>query len=355
MLSNACELATGQATCSCYAGVSYFYSPMQLRPHTCKRLVAVILLLACQLPAFCWGFYGHRKINFLSTFLLPPEMIAFYKQHIDFISEHAVDPDKRRYAVLDEAPRHYIDIDHYGAYPYTELPRKWSEAVAKFGEDTLQTYGVVPWWIQIMQRRLTDAFKARNQVMILKLSAEIGHYISDAHVPLHACHNHNGQFSNQNGIHAFWESRIPELFAENQYDFMIGKAAYIPNVGNFIWDRVLESAAAADTVLRMEANLTRQFSPDQKYAYEERLGKITRQYSTAFSAAYQQALNGMIERRMRQSIFATASFWYTAWVDAGQPDLKALTNTKLTPEDLAEYEKLNAQWLGGKAMGKICD
>lgn len=86
-------------------------------------------------------------------------MLLFYKAHIDFITEHATDPDKRRYAVLPEGARHYIDIDHYGSYPYTALPHKWQEAAAKFGEDTLQTYGIVPWHVQTMLKRLTNSFK----------------------------------------------------------------------------------------------------------------------------------------------------------------------------------------------------
>ena len=77
-----------------------------------------------------------------------------------------------------------------------------------------------------MLHRLTDAFKEKDQAKILKLSAEIGHYIADAHVPLHAHSNHNGQYTGQQGIHGFWESRIPELLAEKEWDFFIGKAAY---------------------------------------------------------------------------------------------------------------------------------
>jgi hypothetical protein len=110
-----------------------------------------------------------------------------------------VDPDKRRYAVAEEAPRHYIDIDNYGQYPYKELPRKWEDAVAKFSEDTLQANGIVPWWIQTMQQRLTNAFKEKNKAKILKLAAELGHYIADSHVPLHASSNHDGQFTSQKG------------------------------------------------------------------------------------------------------------------------------------------------------------
>ena len=109
-------------------------------------------------------------------------MIVLYKPYADFIMEHAVDPDKRRYMVAGEGPRHYIDIDRYGVYPFDSLPRKWNDAVAKYSEDTLNTYGIVPWWLQTMLSRLTNAFKEKNQAKILKYSAEIGHYIADSHV-----------------------------------------------------------------------------------------------------------------------------------------------------------------------------
>jgi hypothetical protein len=220
-----------------------------------KKLALSLLIIFLHLECFCWGFYGHKKINNYAVFLLPPQMLVLYKPHIDFITDHAVDPDMRRYAIAGEGARHYIDIDTYGKYPFTALPRKWNDAVNKFSEDSLQLHGIVPWWVQTMLHRLTDAFKEKNQAKILKLSAEIGHYIADAHVPLHANSNHNGQQTSQQGIHGFWESRIPELLADKEWDFFIGKADYIKDPGNFIWQRVLESAAAADTVLRFEKEL----------------------------------------------------------------------------------------------------
>jgi hypothetical protein len=321
-----------------------------------KAILSASLLLFSLLyshTVYCWGFYAHQKINYYAVFLLPPEMMVLYKPNISFLSEHAVDPDKRRYAVPDEGPRHYIDIDHYGAYPYAALPHKWNDAVEKFGEDSLMQYGIVPWHVQVMLQRLTNAFKLKNYPQIMKLSAEIGHYISDAHVPLHACSNHNGQLTNQKGIHGFWESRVPELLAEKEFDFFIGKAGYIENPGDFIWKRVLESANAADTVLTFERDLTLRFSDDKKYSFENRNGKTIRQYSSAFTVAYNKMLDGMIERRMRQSIYAIASFWYTAWVNAGQPDLKGLVSQKFTEADIAAFENLNKQWaLGSKMMGR---
>ena len=287
-------------------------------------------------------------------------MISLYKPNIDFIAEHAIDPDKRRYAIPEEGPRHYIDIDNYGKYPYDSLPRRWADAVAKFTEDSLNANGIVPWWVQTMLYKLTDAFKEKNQAKILKLSAEIGHYIADAHVPLHASSNHNGQHTGQRGIHGFWESRVPELLAEKDppaggWDFFIGKASYIKNPGDFIWKRVLESALASDTVLKFEKELTATFPTDQKYSFEERNGTTIRQYSSAFTLAYDLKLKGMVERRFRQSVYAIASFWYTAWVNAGQPDLKTLSNKELPAEDLKELEALNNAWKSNTIKGREHD
>jgi len=279
-------------------------------------------------------------------------MLVLYKPHIDFITVHAVDPDMRRYAVAQEGARHYIDIDYYGKYPFDAIPRKWNDAREKFSEDSLREHGIVPWWVQTMLYRLTEAFKERNQVKILKLSAEIGHYIADAHVPLHANSNHNGQYTHQQGIHGFWESRVPELLADKEWDFFIGKAEYIKDPGNFIWQRVLESAAAADTVLRYEKQLSEQFPADQKFSFENRNGVVIRQYSSAFTKAYDIKLKGMVERRMRMAIYSVASFWYTAWINAGEPDLTKLSNREFSAEDLKEFESLSNNWKNNKIKGR---
>ena len=309
-----------------------------------KKLLAALPLLLFYQPAYCWGFYAHQQINYYAVFLLPPEMLVLYKPNISFLSAHAVDPDKRRYAVPGEGARHYIDIDSYGKDAFTRLPQQWDSAKAKFSVDTLNAHGIVPWWIQTMMVRLTAAFKERDQAKILKLSAEIGHYIADAHVPLHASSNHNGQLTGQVGIHGFWESRLPELLAEKEWDFFIGQATYLQNPAAFIWKRVRESAAAADTVLRFEKKLSAQAGSDQRFAFEERNGVLVRQYAASYARAYDTMLKGMVERRMRQSVYATASFWYTAWVNAGQPDLKNLSGKDFSAGDLAAFEELDKQW-----------
>ena len=71
--------------------------------------------------------------------------------------------------------------------------------------------------------------------------------------------------------------------------------------------------------------------------------------------AYQLLLHGMIERRMREAIIAVGSIWYTAWVDAGQPNLSELTSTPPSPELLKELEMLNETFQKTEHKGTICD
>jgi hypothetical protein len=65
-------------------------------------------------------------------------------------------------------------------------------------------------------------------------------------------------------------------------------------------------------------------------------------------------LNGMVERRMRESIFATASLWYTAWVNAGQPNLADLAGKSFTEQELEEWNNLNKEWKDLGMPGSSC-
>jgi len=304
-----------------------------------------------------WGFFGHKRINRIATFTLPPEMFGFYKEHIEFLTEHAVDPDKRRYAVEGEAQRHYIDIDHYvkhGEDPFDIMPKNWNDAIDKFTEDTLQAYGIVPWHIKVMKLKLQRAFEQKNIDLILKYSADIGHYIGDAHVPLHTTENYNGQLTNQKGIHGLWESRLVEINYEN-YDYFVGKANYVKDVQSYIWDAVKGSHYALDSVLRIELEVTADFSPDRKYSFERRGNSTISVYSYEFSQEYHRRMNGMVERRLRDAISAVGSIWYTAWVDAGQPNLSEIQNTPPSAALLEEMKQLENQFHSGEHKGRICD
>src|SRR5262245_61359413 len=271
-----------------------------------------------------WGFFAHERINRLAVFTLPPEMIIFYKKHIDFITEASVNPDRRRYSDPEEAPRHYIDMDDYG--DSLQLPKYWEQAVTKFTVDSLKDHGIVPWHIPVMYRRLRDAFLIGDPDRILRSSAELGHYVADANVPLHTTRNYNGQLTGQTGIHAFWESRLPELF-HGQYDFYTGKAEYIADVQAAAWNAVRTAHDQVTRVLDEEKRLSL-MNGSSPFGYETKGNQTIKVYAVTYATRYHDKLQGMVEQQMRASAKMIGDLWFTAWVEAGQPDLRRLIDYK---------------------------
>lgn len=308
-----------------------------------RILLLAFLLIAPVYPdPPVWGFYAHSLINRLAVYSLPPEMLLFFKNHIEYVTEKAVNPDRRRYAMTGEAERHFIDLDNYPDSLRAVLPDlSWEEAVNTVGEEVLRANGIVPWQMQKMKFQLTEAFRHRQAAQILRIATDLGHYIADANVPLHTTKNYNGQLTDQHGIHGFWESRLPELFSAD-YDLLIGKAVYEKQVRERTWKAVLDAHAALDSVLVFEQRLTAESPPDRKFTVDERNGITVKSYSREFSLKYHRMLENQVERQMKRSVKMIADLWFTAWVDAGQPDLTGIP--KLIPDPEEEKEMMRG-WL----------
>ena len=297
--------------------------------------LSLLLLFFSASESLGWGFFAHKQINKHAVFTLPPAMFAFYKHYIHFITENAVNPDKRRYAVEGEAPRHYIDIDYYGDSALSEMPRYWRQAVELYAEEVLMQHGILPWHIYCTKHALTEAFRQKDVYRILRLSADIGHYIADANVPLHTSENYNGQLTGQEGIHGLWETRLPELFLDS-YDFFTGRAAYINDPQQRAWEAIITAHKAVDSVLGLEQKLSEEFPATKKYSFEQRGSTLQRVYSVAYAQAYHTRLAGQVERQIRAAVEMVGDFWLTCWVDAGQPDLDALLAIPLHEDQLQE-------------------
>ncbi|MFD1257468.1 zinc dependent phospholipase C family protein [Mucilaginibacter terrae] len=295
-----------------------------------------------------WGFYAHYRVNRLAIFTLPKAMSGFYQANIKYLTEHAISADRRRYVDSAEIPRHFFDADRYGKNPFHTVPQKWTDAVLKYTADTLHKYGTLPWTIQYNYYQLVDAFKNHDTSAIRHYSAYLGHYVADACVPLHTTQNHDGQLTHQDGVHALWESRLPEQFG-NTYNYYAGKARYIENP---LWQAFIlcrGSFKSADSVLRLQRQLDKTFPADKKYETILRGKRKIKDYSAAYCRAYHTLLKGMVERRLRVAVLNTGSYWYSAWVDAGQPSLNKLIDTI---PDLAEQQK-TAHEAALYKMGKI--
>ncbi|MCC8424022.1 zinc dependent phospholipase C family protein [Mucilaginibacter sp. UR6-11] len=308
-----------------------------------RIISGLLLIMLCS----SWGFFAHYRINRLAVFTLPKAMAGFFKANIGFITEHAISADKKRYVDSLEAPHHYLNADHYGKNPFRLIPERWDDAVVKYSEDTLNKYGTVPWTIQYNYYKLVNAFKAHDTTGILTAAANLGHYVADAHVPLHLTQNYNGQLTNQTGLHALWESRLPELFAAN-YNCYAGKARYIENPLKEAFKICHTSFNEVDSVLRIERALNKLYPGAKKYTMVMHGRKAVKDYSAAYSRDYQRRLHGMVQRRMRSAILSVGSYWYSAWVDAGQPDLDKLIKQPLNAGDRLKIQKEEAVFKAGK-------
>ncbi len=303
-----------------------------------KSVFTYILTAFITYNSLGWGFYAHKMINHYAVFTLPPEMITFYKKYINIIRDTAVNPDLRRQIVKGEATKHYIDIDFFGANAFERLPKTWRKAVDKFGKKILEEHGTLPWNIYRVKDKLTLAFKNKNIIKIIKLSADLGHYVGDANVPLHTTSNYNGQFTNQEGIHAFWESRIPELFFHS-YSLFVGKAEYLSDTQKTIWGAIKKSNSLVDHLLSLEKQLSEIFPSITKFSFEQKGASISKVYSIEYSSKYNIMLNGQVEEQLRSSIKMTGDFWYTCWVDAGRPNLGELINIGIEEKKLIPPSK----------------
>ncbi len=295
-------------------------------------LIFPFFLMPNESNASLWGFFAHKKINEYAIYSLPQPLQNFYKVHRDEIIERSLGPDRRRYSVPLEGRNHYIDLDSYGIKTVDSLPEKIGTARSRYSEDSLTSHGILPWILDSVFNELEEAFLSESWERVITLSAELGHYLGDAHVPLHTTHNYNGQYSGQHGIHALWESRIPEISFED-WDIWVERAAYINDPWIEFASTIFTSHDKVDSVLKMELQSTREM-PNGKFSAEKRGFQLKRNYSKKFCALYESKLDGMIKRSLLSSVQLISSCWYTAWINAGQPN----PPTKVSIEEIPKLD-----------------
>lgn len=298
-----------------------------------------------------WGFFAHKKINELAIYLLPPDLFAIYRDDLSYLVEHSVDPDKRRYIDPEEGVRHYLDGE---AWNLDSLPERWDSAVAKYGVDSVRKHGIVPWHINLMCFRLRSAFASRDLEKVLYLTAELGHYVGDLHVPLHTTSNYNGQLTEQHGIHALWETQIPEWHFDRMSEgFKFRGVEYFEDIQKEIWKVYRKSHSLVAEVLDSEMGLRHDFDSSKMMAYSERGMGLKVAFSERYVAAYNKKLKGMVAHRLVDSYHFLASLIYTCWVDGGQPTIELMRSKPIIKSDSARADSNgNRRFKIGRIFGR---
>lgn len=310
--------------------------------------VALLVIIICS----SWGFLVHRTIHQLAIYELPEGMQYFFHRNMSYIVKNSVRPDQRRNEDRDEAPKHFIDLELFGDSAAWKMPLKWNDAVKKYGKDSLQRCGYVPYYVVTMKDRLTAAFRNGNKDSILFYAADLGHYISDAHVPLHVSENYDGQLSNQKGLHSLWESTIPEIELQ-QYDLRTHhKARYLKHPERAIWAAIRQSYKLLGDVFAQEKSATQSFADTTKYRVQMRNGKEYKSYTSAFAKAYSARLGKTINEQLIRSANLVADFWYTSWVDAGCPDLNKHIQSFVKKDEKHSLEEEQVAYKQNKLIEK---
>jgi hypothetical protein len=310
-----------------------------------------LVLLFAVILFSSWGFLVHRTIHQLAVYELPRPMRPFFYKHMQYLVDNAGRPDQRRNQDSTEAPKHFIDLEAFGDSAAWKMPFSWEEAVKRYTKDTLFEYGYVPYHIITMKNKLTEAFRSLNKDSILFYANDLAHYIGDANVPLHSSLNYDGQLTNQHGLHSLWESMIPELEIQ-QYNLYSGhKARYLRDPEQTIWDCIRRAHLLLPDVFGKEIEATKGFTDSTKFRVQVRRGREVKSFTAPFAKAYNELLGKTINEQLLHSADMIADFWYTAWVDAGKPDLSSLS-PNFSETDKAALKEEQKAWKKNELLEK---
>jgi hypothetical protein len=272
-------------------------------------LATVLLaLLGAPRPAAAWGLEVHKFIMGRAILLLPAEIRPFFQKYDTTLVEHAIDPDTWRVVGwVEEPPRHFVDMDAYGPYPFKELPHAYDEAVKRYGASFVEKNGTLPWRTEEMYKKLAEAFTqttpyARENIKLF--AAVLTHYESDAHQPFHAALNYDGQLTGQWGIHSRFETELFERY-RSRVQFNPQLPAPVTNSREFIFDALTQSFPLVQQILAADKGAVqgREF------------------YDDAYFDALFVKVKPILEKRISDAIAGSAALITAAWVEAGRPTL----------------------------------
>jgi hypothetical protein len=279
----------------------------RMRRQAAAATAALVLLLPA--PAVqAWGFSAHKFITDRAIDLLPQEIRPFFDKYRVTIVEHSIDPDTyRTVGWVAESPRHFLDMDAWGPFPFTAIPHDYKEAVAKRGEAFVLKNGTLPWRAEDMYDRLVESFRqvdrapyARDNIKLF--SSVLSHYVEDSFQPLHANVNYDGQLTGQNGIHSRFETELFERYSARLH-VTPAPLPVVRDLREFVFATLADSFQLTEPILAAD-----------RAAIDGR-----DEYDDAYFEAFFAKTQPLLERRLGQTIAGVAAAITTAWTEAGKP------------------------------------
>ena len=265
----------------------------------CSILVVLLLTLGS------WGEKAHRIIN-SSCVDYFPKQIERLKVWSPVLGDHGSDADFRKKNDKNEFVRHFIDLDLYDDFLSThQMTEDFDAACNKYGKGKVMKNGTLPWVTDSTYQALVQNFKSRNWDQAVFTAADLGHYVGDGFMPLHITGNYNGQLSNQTGIH--------RRFEETMIDMYIGsislKTSHIKKVADIpssIFRYLYRNHRYVSLLLQADSLAYEQSGKQYNEIYYESLWKKTSLFTTQL---------------LQESSKTLARLIYSAWLEAGKPQI----------------------------------
>lgn len=273
-----------------------------------RTIWLLLLPLILAVPLYSWGGKGHRAVSSLALQSLPAEPRAWFSGREAEVCDHASDPDHWKQD-RKEGPRHFLDMEPYGGPDH--LPRTPEEAQHRIGGDYYRR-GVVPWIIQDRWHDLVEAFRERDPAKVATATAILGHYIADAHVPLHTTENHDGQNTHQKGVHSRWESGLVERYVQEEA-LTVLPALPDPAFLDRPWDWLRASHALVPQLLEDDRSADRTTS----------VGSRGKHRTQAYWLIFWAKQGPVVKQQLQLAGQHLGDAVLNAWIEAGKPRLPA--------------------------------
>jgi len=266
---------------------------------------ALLSMFAFPSPARAWGANAERLVASKAIDTLPPDIRGFFEANRDFVSHHVSDPlEVLAKNPLTERRNHFLYLDHYGKFPFDTLPRDYKAALAKFTKAGLEASGVLPWQIGVYSQKLTAAMRDHDWEATRIAAAYLAAYIAQAHDPFHTTENFDGHLSGQTGVHLRFGENLVDRYSLF-FPMRPNDAMYLRDSTDHAFDDSMSAHASLESVLLADRRA------------REGLSDYTDEY---FDRFYNLA-GAILIRQLSEAATDVGSYWLSAWINAGRPQL----------------------------------
>ena len=270
-----------------------------------SRWLAVLALFAL-LPKYAgaWGANGHKLIVNQAIDTLPADIRYFFEGNRSILLQHVTDPLEAIEKTPSERHHHFLYLDKYGHFPFDSLPRNYKAAVAKYTKAKLEANGLLPWQVGVYSEKLTEAMKAGRWEEARLDAAILANYVAEAHDPFNTTDNFDGRLTAQPGINERFGKTLIDKYS-SFFPMRPNDAVYINDPTDRAFEACLSSHSWLEIILLADRNARRgENSYNDDY----------------FDRFYNQAAAILI-RQLSDAATDVGSYWLTAWVNAGRPQL----------------------------------